>query len=186
MTLFAKISILGLAVTGTLACNRPAKTNTGEAMVGNAIVVSTDKGNGPFVSLEGDTLARVSKPEAEWKAQLAPEAYQVLREAATEYAFTGAYWDNQAKGVYTCAGCGLPLFSSDTKFKSGTGWPSFWEPYREEHVQEKTDQSYGMVRVEVLCGRCGGHLGHVFEDGPRPSGLRYCINSVSLDFIPKP
>ena len=141
---------------------------------------------GPFISLDGDTLDRVEKTESEWKAELDDLAFKVLRKAGTERAFTGKYWDNKKPGVYTCGGCGLPLFSSETKFKSGTGWPSYYEPIRKGHVLEKEDSSYGMSRVEVLCARCQGHLGHVFPDGPPPTGLRYCINSVSLDFVEQP
>ena len=126
----------------------------------------------------------VQKTEAEWKASLDPLAYNVLREKGTERAFSGKYWDNKQKGVYLCAGCKNPLFSSETKFKSGTGWPSFYQPVSEDAVIEESDRSHGMIRTEVLCGRCGGHQGHVFPDGPRPTGLRYCINSVSLEFKP--
>ena len=125
---------------------------------------------------------KINKTAEEWKATLTAEEYEVLREAGTERAFTGKYNDFKKKGVYTCAGCGTPLFSSESKFNSGTGWPSFYEPINKENVLEITDKSYGMVRTEVVCAVCGGHQGHVFPDGPQPTGLRYCINSVSLDF----
>ncbi len=127
-------------------------------------------------------IEQVTKSEAEWKELLTPEQYQVLREQGTEYAFSGEYWNHKEKGVYICAACGLELFSSDTKFKSGTGWPSFYQPIVDEHVGVEEDRAYGMVRTEVHCARCGGHLGHVFNDGPNPTGLRYCINSASLGF----
>lgn len=130
-----------------------------------------------------ETVGKVEKSTEAWKEQLSPQAFHVLREAGTERAFTGPYVDNKKEGVYTCGGCGLPLFSSATKFKSGTGWPSFYEPIRDNYVTEIADRSYGMVRTEVVCARCEGHLGHVFEDGPKPTGLRYCINGVSLGFV---
>ncbi|MBD1397960.1 peptide-methionine (R)-S-oxide reductase MsrB [Pontibacter sp. JH31] len=124
----------------------------------------------------------VVKTEAEWKKQLTPEQFYVLRQQGTERAFSGKYNNHKEKGVYTCAACGNELFASDTKFDSGTGWPSFFKPISPKNVREVADRSMGMVRTEVVCGRCGGHLGHVFDDGPKPTGLRYCLNSVALDF----
>ena len=131
-----------------------------------------------------DQKERLDLSENEWRQRLSPEQYHVLREAGTERAFTGRYVHNHEDGEYRCAGCGEPLFESDTKFDSGSGWPSFTEPAEREAVVEHADTSYGMRRVEVRCAKCDGHLGHVFPDGPGPEGLRYCINSASLDFKP--
>jgi peptide-methionine (R)-S-oxide reductase len=128
---------------------------------------------------------KIHKSEEEWRRELTPEQYHVLREKGTERPFTGEYADTKAPGVYRCAACGQELFASETKFASGCGWPSFFQPAAPEHVEQHADNSHGMRRVEVTCSRCGSHLGHVFPDGPRPTGLRYCINSVSLKLEPK-
>ena len=130
-------------------------------------------------------IEKITRSDEEWKRILTPEQYRVLRKEGTEIAFTGKYWNQHGEGIYKCAGCGLELFGSDTKFESGTGWPSYWAPIAKDHVTEIVDRTLGMERVEVECARCGGHLGHVFDDGPKPTGLRYCMNSASLVFVSK-
>lgn len=142
------------------------------------VVLADEKGQ----PLPPKSVPTVKKTDEEWLTQLGPERYKILRAQGTEIPFCGLLLDNKKKGIYFCAGCDLPLFSSDAKFHSGTGWPSFFQPFARENVLELRDTSHGMIRTEIRCARCGGHLGHVFEDGPKPTNLRYCLNSESLVF----
>ncbi len=133
---------------------------------------------------QGKGSEAVKKTDKQWEKDLSPDQYRVLRCSATEAPFSGKYWNHHAEGIYVCAGCGAPLFSSASKFESGSGWPSYFQPVNDAAIREKLDGSLGMARIEILCAKCGGHLGHVFHDGPRPTGLRYCVNSAALDFRP--
>ena len=168
-----------------VACNSSGVKESAAAAsdtVKHEMTAASDTLVPPAYDADGKLLT-VTKTDEEWKKELTEKEFYVLRREGTERAFTGDLWDNHEKGVFVCAGCGLPLFSSDTKFDSGTGWPSFWKPVSEDCIADKSDSSHGMDRTEVECARCGGHQGHVFADGPPPTGLRYCINSVSLNFI---
>ena len=168
-----KLILLGLAVAAGVLTIVGCSEKSSGPVTGNGGAAKDEK------RADSESLP---KTDAEWKAKLTEEQYHVLREQGTERAFTGAYWNNHDAGTYRCAGCGETLFKSGDKFESGTGWPSFTQPAKDGVVASEEDQSHGMVRSEVHCAKCGGHLGHVFDDGPKPTGLRYCINSVSLKF----
>jgi len=172
------IPFIALFIFGLVSCNNPQ----GSAISKES---NSEKNGTATMVIQTDPIKKITKTDAEWKAELTPEEYHILREAGTERPFTGDLLKNKKTGIYTCAGCQLPLFDSETKFDSGTGWPSYFQPVNDVNVAEKVDNKYGWNRVEVLCARCDGHLGHVFEDGPKPTGLRYCINAASLDFVEK-
>jgi len=173
----SKISLAALAAAIFTGGGPWMKKALAQAKAGTERVFSVVKGG--YVPME-----KIERLKEEWKKILTPQQFNVLREKGTERPFTGAFWDSKRRGIYRCAGCELDLFSSEHKFDSGTGWPSFWQPVAPENVETEEDRSLFSLRTEVHCPRCGGHLGHVFNDGPKPTGLRYCINSVSLTFAP--
>lgn len=182
------ICLLAVAVVLTAASCNNAKNATEQRTLEEITVepsnrrVMAGETKDFFLTERGDTVHKVVKTPEEWRQLLTAEEFRILREEGTERAFTSPLNDNKEEGIYKCAGCDFPLFSSNTKFKSGTGWPSFYTPLNDYCIAENEDRSYGMVRTEVACARCGGHQGHVFPDGPKPTGLRYCINGVALKF----
>ena len=179
-----KFLVFFLSVITIYSCQTKKGTtiqSPDQVEVSTDVIVELDA---PYiVNKFGDTISKLIKTDAEWKAELSQSEYHVLREKGTERSFTGDLLENKVEGLYTCRGCGLPLFNSKHKFESGTGWPSFYDVVDKNTIIQDTDYDLGYARTELTCGKCGGHLGHVFNDGPKPTGLRYCINAVSLDFV---